>query len=73
MDSFINTEVVPDKIDLDEITDGLDKVWRDWHNSFIDSFKGVPVRIDEVLEGGQYYIAVSRELYERLKVIKDEV
>lgn len=65
MDAFLNTEVViPEKIDLD----GLNKVFDDWHSSFIDRFKGIPVRIDEVLEGGQYYIAVSRELHERLKI-----
>ena len=63
MSTFANTETVPDKIDLD----GLNKVFDDWHSSFIDRFKGIPVRIDETLEGGQYYIAVSRELHERLK------
>jgi hypothetical protein len=63
MDSFLSTEtVVPEKIDIDS----LNKVYKDWHDSFIDQFKGVPVRIDEILKGGQYYIAVSRELYERL-------
>ena len=64
MDTFVNTEVIPDKIDLD----GLNKVYDDWHSSFIDQFKGIPVKIDETLEGGQYYIAVSRELHEKLKV-----
>lgn len=69
MDTFLNTElVVPEKIDLDELEESLDKVWQDWHNSFIDTFKGVPMRIDETLEGGQYFITVSRELYKRLKI-----
>ena len=58
-----NTEmIVPDKIDLD----GLNKVYDDWHSSFVSQFKGVPVRIDETLEGGQYYVAVSGELFDKL-------
>ena len=58
-----NTEtVVPDKIDFD----GLNKVYDDWHALFISQFKGLPVRIDKTLEGGQYYVAVSRELFDKL-------
>lgn len=71
MDTFLNTEaIVPDTFTkVEQINfEGLAKVHNDWHQSFIDSFKGVPVRIDETLEGGQYYIAISRELHEDLKV-----
>ena len=65
MDTFINTEsLVPEKVDLE----GFAKIKDDWHSSFIDQFEGIPVRIDETLEGGQYFIAVSRELYEDLAV-----
>jgi hypothetical protein len=48
--------VVPDKINLK----GLNKVYDDWHSSFVERFKGTPVRVDSNLEGGQYYIAVSQ-------------
>jgi len=65
MDTFVNSEtLVPEKVDLE----GINKVYDDWRSSFVNQFKGVPVRIDENLEGGQYYIAVSREIYEDLKV-----
>jgi hypothetical protein len=33
---------------------------------FLDSFKSVPVQVDESLEGNRYYVAVSRELFEQI-------
>ncbi len=30
---------------------------------FLDTFKGVPIRVDENLEGNEYYCAVSQETY----------
>lgn len=36
------------------------------HNEFIQSFVGLPIKVDETLEHG-YYIAVSRELFEEIE------
>lgn len=37
---------------------------------FVQNFIGVPVRIDEKLEGNQHYVAVSKELYKQIIICK---
>jgi hypothetical protein len=34
--------------------------------SLIDSFKGVPLRIDDNLPANRWYVAVSRDIYEQI-------
>lgn len=42
------------------------KVYKDWHNSFINHFKGFSVRIDPNLEGGEYYISISQAVFDEI-------
>lgn len=37
------------------------------NDAFLDSFTGVPIRVDESLVGCQYYVAVSGKLFEEIK------
>jgi hypothetical protein len=37
------------------------------HDSFVSSFRGVPVRVDPSLKGNEWHCAVSKELFEEIK------
>ncbi len=60
---FTNTvDIVPEKV----CVENLNELCADWHKAFVSQFGGIPLRVDEELEGGQYFVAVSQELYEQL-------
>jgi hypothetical protein len=62
--TFINTEcAIPEKVDLEKLTE----INMGFRGDIISSFTGIPLKIDEILEGNQYYIAVSRELYKQIE------
>jgi hypothetical protein len=44
---------------LEKVADTVDKL-------FLEAFDSVPVRCDETLTENKYYVAVSKELFERL-------
>ena len=48
-------------VTADDIMSSMSKI----STSFIDAFKGIPVRVDDSLTGG-YYIAVSQSVYAEL-------
>lgn len=51
------------RIDLDQLQD-----WGDgFQKTFLGTFKGVPVRVDDGLQGNEYYCAVSQEIYDALR------
>ena len=47
--------------------ENLNGVYDEMHKAFVNSFKGVPVRIDKKLKGNEYFIAVSRQLYKEIE------
>ena len=60
--TYANLEITDtEKVDLDSMV----KICTGIHNEFIQSFAGLPIRVDETLEHG-YYIAVSRDLYNEI-------
>jgi len=63
-ETFANTTTEsPKEVDLESISNICSGI----RNEFIQSFTGVPIRVDESLEGSQYYIAVSRELLKEIE------
>ena len=60
--TFTNAPPSP-VIDLD----ALMLLWDDMQKPFLKIFKGVPIRVDEALDGNDYYCAVSQETYDALK------
>lgn len=61
--TFTNTvDIVPEKV----CVENLNEICADWHKAFVSQFSGIPLRVDESLKGGQYFVAVSQELYEQL-------
>jgi len=63
-ETFTNTKrAVSETIDLDKITE----MYVGWQKECIARFQGIQVKVDETLEGNQYYIAVSRELYYQME------
>jgi hypothetical protein len=64
VETFVNTTTEsPKEVDLESISN----ICSDLHKGFINSFVGLPVKVDESLEGSQYYIAVSRELLREIE------
>ena len=62
--TYTNTTTKPaEPVDLESISN----VCKGLHNDIIQSFTGLPVKVDESLEGSQYYIAVSRELLNEIE------
>lgn len=62
--TFTNTEcAVPGKVDLEKITE----MFVGLRGDIISQFTGIPLKIDETLEGNQYYIAVSKKLYNQIE------
>ena len=62
--TFTNTTTK--SVDVEQMTD----ICRGLRNEFVQSFVGLPIRVDETLERG-YYIAVSRELFEEIEREKE--
>ena len=63
-ETFANTETeTPKEVDLEAISN----ICSGLRNEFIQSFTGLPIKVDESLKGGQYYIAVSRELLREIE------
>jgi len=40
---------------------------RSLHDSFVASFKGIPLRVDSDLEGSGWYCSVSQKLFDEIK------
>ena len=57
------TETETPKVDLES----LSNICKGVRNEFIQSFIGLPIKVDESLEGSRYYIAVSRELLKEIE------
>lgn len=51
-----------EKVDID----GLTKLNNRLNELFIDTFRGIPVRLDEKLKGNSWYVAVSPDIYQEL-------
>ena len=64
VDSFTSTDAIMDKkVDLEHIT----QICSGLRAEFINSFMGLPIKVDVSLSGKDYYIAVSPELLEEIK------
>ena len=64
MDTFTNTEPSgEEKVDIKHVA----KIAAELHPDVVSRFKGIPVKIDLTLDGNQYYIAVSQELYDQIE------
>jgi hypothetical protein len=63
-DTFTNTTSSDStKIDLDNLVDVYNVLQADFAKSFV----GIPIKVDDTLEGNHYYIAVSRELLNEIE------
>jgi len=51
------------KVDVQNITE----MFAGWRKEMVTRFASVPVKIDKSLEGNQYYIAVSQEIYDQVE------
>ena len=56
------------KLDFDKVNKTIDDIVEKQKNMLIASFTGVRVEVDKELEGNNYYICVSQELYDLLKL-----
>ena len=59
---MLDDKTFTDNIDIEHLCSVATEV----QELFLDSFKGIPVRVDESLEGNRYYVAISRELFEQI-------
>jgi len=47
--------------------DTLLRISKTMHAAFVETFRGIPLRIDPALEGNEWYCAVSEKLFEEIK------
>ena len=60
-----NTTTAPGPAEVD--LESMSKIVMGLHGEFLQSFMGLPIRVDASLEGSHYYIAVSRELLREIE------
>ena len=65
MDKNTNTKTASQQTCIDDLLT-FSKSMDDY---FIGMFKGVPIRVNPELKGNQWHCAVSKELYEKIKLL----